>query len=121
MKKPWDILNEDPSGLKFRDNTRELWPEPSTIFRTLPFSRTRNGLAREPAADEVDGFEVVCPAVSDISKSGNAGPVFFKDLRAVVIYLHLPGASHSRALQPQVDPADARKEAAESQVSSSIR
>ena len=86
-----NILDDDESGSKLANDSRELSPQsrarssqPSTL------SSVREILARESTADEIDGLEVVGTNGPHVSKPGSVGPVLFKDFAAELILLNLP-------------------------------
>jgi hypothetical protein len=85
-----DILSHDPSGPNHANDSGELWPEPTVVFVSFPFTSATDWLAWESSADEVNGFEFTFSDAFDVSVSSGIGPVPFEDFVAVVIYLHLP-------------------------------
>jgi len=107
-KKTWHVFDEDESRLKDAQNTTELRPKPAVIFLSFPFSRKRNWLAGEPAADEVD--LPVCFRCwregSHVALSFDVWPVFFKYPLAVRINFNLPTALHSSPFKPKVEPTN---------------
>jgi hypothetical protein len=63
-------------------------------------------LAREPTTDNVNGFEVVLSALSDIPLPVNLWPMLGENPVCVVVNFHLPFADHSSPLKTKVKPTD---------------
>jgi hypothetical protein len=68
-----------------------------------------DGLARESAGENIDAWEVVTSAVSNVSEPLNVGPVLGEDSSAPLIDLYLPCDLHSRPLKPEVYSPDPRE------------
>jgi len=90
-------------------NSEIFRPEVTVIFRasSLPGKTVR--LARESSGNNVNWFEVVFSAFSDISESLNIWQASVQHALAVIIDLDLPHALHSCALKAQVDTANSGK------------
>ena len=94
----------------------EFGPQSTTLtIDARSLSGVADVLAREPPADEVNGFEVVFSDFSHIFVSLHMGPVFFKYLAAERVNLDLPRTLHSGAFEAKVESADSRKERAKRQ------
>jgi hypothetical protein len=89
-KQPWDVLDRHEPWTYSANNPRELGPEPTRI--PLPTAATSDAcrLAREPAAHNADGFELVGGNVPDIFEPNSIGPVFCEDRETGLVMLYLP-------------------------------
>jgi len=57
-QKPRDVLDENPTGSALSDDAMELVPEPTTLaVKARTAARNAEILARESAADEINGSE----------------------------------------------------------------
>jgi hypothetical protein len=72
----------------------------SLAIKTCPESGVGNVLAGETSADDIDGLEVVRPALADVSLSVDGWPVFRKHSVCILVDLHLPLALHACTLEP---------------------
>jgi hypothetical protein len=93
----------------------ELRPQSASFtIDSRSFSDVADVLARESAADEVNGFEVVVSNVSDIFVSPYVRPVLLKNLEAIWINLYLPRTFHPRTFKTKIEAADSREQRTES-------
>jgi hypothetical protein len=83
--------------------------------KSCPKSGVGNILTREPAADDIDGLQVVRPTLPDVSFSVDCWPMFCEHSVGVVVNFHLPFADHAGPLKTQIESTDARKQAPECQ------
>jgi hypothetical protein len=83
------------------------------VFFSFPLARLAERLAGIARRDEINGLKARSVDMPDVAIFGYAGPVFRQHLPAVVIDLDLPLANHPRALEAQVEAADAREQTAE--------
>lgn len=90
-----------------------LAPQVAVVGAAESLSRCAVGLAGETCGNEINGLEVVCSAVSNVSKPGNMGPVFFEYFCRIIVNLRLPLADHPRLLQAQIQAAYSGEQAAE--------
>lgn len=111
---PRYVLHEDVSGSKIANDAGELRPEPSVVLPRLPLPRRGDGLAREPAGDEVHRSELRAPETTDIPEPRHVRPMSSKNCLTVRVDLDLPSAPPSGPLKPEINPADAGEEAPES-------
>ena len=103
---PWHVFHDDVSGSYLIHQTGEVRPQPPRIGLSLPFTRERNRLTGEPAADNVNGFQGAARQISHISVSSCVGPMFVEDSDCVLIDLYLPAHIEPCALESEVDPTD---------------
>jgi hypothetical protein len=112
-KQAWNVLHDDEAGSNLANEAPVFAPETrSRTFEASSFASKGNVLAREPAADDINGNSIgsksCCGKISDIFVAGDIRPMFRQDLAAERIDLaeglRLEAA---RALQPKAEAADA--------------
>jgi hypothetical protein len=84
------ILSNDPSGLGVEHSKAHFRPEVAVICRALALSGETERLARESAAEEIDGFDLSPVNSSDVSVSLDVGPVLGEHSVAVGVDFNLP-------------------------------
>jgi hypothetical protein len=112
-KQAWNVLHDDVAGSNLANEAPVFAPETrSRTFEASSLASERDVLAREPAADDINGNSIgsksCCGKLSDIFVAGDIRPMFRQDLAAGRIDLaeglRLEAA---RALQPKAEAADA--------------
>jgi hypothetical protein len=105
------VLQHHDSGPELLNHANGFKEQPGSFaVKSCPESGVGNILARKPAADNVDGLQVVFPAFPNVSFPVDAGPVFCQDSVCIIINLHLPFACHASAFKTKVKAADASEE-----------
>ncbi len=108
------VLNECPRGSHLAHDPQELEPQSAALaVEASAFPGDREILAREPAGDEVDGFEVVGADGSDVAVAADVRPVVLQNSSCELVDLNLPPHFHPRPLEAEVDAADAGEERSE--------
>lgn len=81
--------------------------------------RTRSAVLRTrvSAGDTVNRLKVAVEDLLDFGPFPNFGPPPPENFKALLIFLHLPSAFHSRFLKAEVKPSDARKQTTEFHIS----
>jgi hypothetical protein len=107
-----DVLHDDVAGSKLANDPGELGPKTRAgSVDSGPSPGAAEVLTREAAADEVDRGEVASADLSHVLESPGVWEVLGEDGSTVGILLDLPGDSHPRSLEAELESADARKEA----------
>jgi hypothetical protein len=106
------VLTNHPSGPEFGYDAAHFRPEPTRIASAsaLPSGRPREGLAGEPAAEDVDGLEVVGACGADVVMSVYVRPVLREHRPCPWVNLDLPADGVAGALEAQIEAADAGEE-----------
>jgi hypothetical protein len=109
----FDVLGDDDTRLKFSDEPGHLWPHVDSD--TPPTRRTREWLAREPAADGVNGNSIgsksICGEVADVMVAGHLRPVLGEDAAWELFDLaERDGLEPAGALQTERKAADAAEQ-----------
>ena len=78
---------------------------------TLVLVVTADVLAGEPAAEEIDGLEIVGTNGSDILVTPHIGPVLRQHRTTEWVDFYLPLARHPGTLEPEIESADAGEQA----------
>jgi hypothetical protein len=84
----------------------ELGPEPSFVGLRSPLPGDGDGLAREPAADEVGSGQVIGVHLADVAPAGHVGPVLRQHPPAERVDLNLADAAPAGPFQAEVKAAD---------------
>lgn len=115
-KESCDVLHNDVAGSKFANDSGVLRPK-TRPGAGEPCTLPGEGeiLAGEPAADDIDGGEVVGADVAHVGVPFGVGEVVGEDGSAEGVELDLPCGSHPGPLEPEVEAADAREEGADTQ------
>jgi hypothetical protein len=94
------VFQHNDSRSEFANQANGL-EEQSRAFpvKSCPEPGVGNILTGESSTDNVDCFEVVTSALSDVAFSVDVRPMLFKDFRCVVVNFHLPFAGHSSPLE----------------------
>jgi hypothetical protein len=115
-KEPWDVLSDDVAGSKYANESGELGPEPAFVGLRESLAGEADGLAGEPAGEDVDSGGVGSDR-AHVVVAGDVGPVAGEDAAAPRVELALPGDAHAGAFEAQIDSADAGEEASDIHVS----
>lgn len=109
-----NVLNEDPTGSEFSDDSCVFVPEtaPPVESALLAPGSDAEVLAGEAAADEIDWLEVVLADAFDVEESWDTGPPFSEDFIAKGVDFYLKSSFEACPLQTEVDSAYAREKAA---------
>lgn len=110
---PSNVLKQRPSWPEVSDGCKQVRPEVAVIIRASSLPGGGEGLAGVAAGNEVDLVQLVEGERPHVAPARDMRPVPGEDGEAALIYFHLPGAGHARALQPQGYAADARAEVEE--------
>jgi hypothetical protein len=90
------VFQHNDSRSKFANQANGLEKQSRAFaVKSCPESGVGNILTGEPSTNNVDCFEVVTSALSDVAFSVDVRPMLFKDFRCVVIDFYLPFASHA--------------------------
>jgi hypothetical protein len=115
-KQPWDVFHEHEAGSKHANDSREFRPQARSLaVNTGSLPGKADVLTGESSRDDI-ASPVVSVAGwegSDIIVSPYARPMFLKDSAAERVDLDLPRAHHTGTLKAEIEPADAREQAAE--------
>ncbi len=106
------VLSDDPCRPESRYNAQHLRPEPTVIVRAASSSGVGSRLTRESAGDDVDPFEMVGSAVSNVGEPLRVREALGEDGLAVRISLDLPDGGKPGPGKPEIEPADASEQAA---------
>jgi len=110
-----DVFHEHESGSYFANQSAHLSPESTSLASdALSLSGIANVLAGEPAADQVNPFEVFALHIPHVPEAGHIGPVLHQHPLAVWFVLDLPLAHHPGPFQAEVQTTDASEHATES-------
>jgi hypothetical protein len=94
------VFQHNCSRSQFANHAKGLKEQSTSLsIQSCPRSGVGNILAGEASADNVDCFEAVTSALSDVAFSVDVRPMLFKDFRCVVVNFHLPFAGHSSPLE----------------------
>ena len=88
----------------------DLGPEPTVILLGELASRLADGLAGEPATDEVDTRNLLPVDLRHVAEVRHVGPVLREHAAAVRVHLGLPRHGHAGTLEAQVQAADAAEQ-----------
>ena len=107
-----NVLNDDPSRLPFVDHASELVPQArAASSKALARSCAGHVLAREAAADEVNGSESCGANGSDIFMALDLRPVLREHLATERVDLDLPAhGAEPGPFEAEFQAADAREE-----------
>jgi len=105
-KEPWDVLQQHKPGSKYANASEELGPEPSFVVLSSASSGDTDGLAGEPAANEVDTLHVLPLDLCHVTQVRYVGPMLRQDFAAERVDLRLPHGLHTGALQPELEATD---------------
>jgi hypothetical protein len=109
-----DVLHDDVAGSKLANDPGELGPKTRAgAIETSSSSGSAEVLAGEAAADEIDRVEVAGADVSHVFEALGVGELAGEDGAAVGVLLDLPRDAHPAALEPELEAADSREEAAD--------
>jgi hypothetical protein len=100
------VLNEHVPGAKNAKHSEKFRPEPSFIILPKTAAGVADRLAGKSSADEVNPAGGFIDG-SDVPKSMDSWPMFFKDSVAIGINFHLPFRfKTSGAFEAQIKPAN---------------
>ncbi len=88
-EEPGYILHDDVAGSYLREDTRELWPEPSRIGLSLPSTRKRNWLTGEASHDDICTLTICGRYVVHVTDAPYVRPMLRQHTLAELIVLHL--------------------------------
>ena len=120
-----NIFPKHPTGPQFGNNAAHLWPQVAFIRKAPPFSCGGEGLAREAAGEDGDGFKScflkkrLLRECGDVPELRHIRPMLFQNGIGVVRPLALTDGAEARRLRRQIKPADAGKQAHMGQLSHS--
>jgi hypothetical protein len=110
-EKRCDVLDEDVGRSNSGNNIPHPRPSPAFVVDTKSEAGWGEGLAGEPAGDDVDGrSNSASPPVdsgSDIVMPRHSRPVIGQHAPAERIKLYLTDSGHARALKAQLEPPHA--------------
>jgi hypothetical protein len=107
----WDILENEDGGPKSSNNPHCIMEETAPIScESSALARDRKILTWEPAADDIDGRELVRIDLGDITVDGCVREASAKDGLRGLVPLDAPGDLKSRALKAKVEAADSCKQ-----------
>lgn len=113
-KQSCDVLHEHVSGCQLANDAGKLPPQSTSLAtKTGAPPCLADVLAGESPGDEVNPGKLGCSHVSDIGVPLNPWPVPGEHAQAVGVALDLPAALHAGPLKAEVDPTNAREQAAE--------
>lgn len=81
----------------------------SDVFRDLRDDGVADVLAGESSAEDVNGWQVVGTAFSDVGESLGTRKVFLQDAATVGVNFNLPHSSNSCAFKSKIETPDARE------------
>ena len=114
-KQAWDVLHDDETGSCLANNAPVFAPQTrSRTFEASPLSSEGNVLAREPAADDIDGNSIgsksCCGELADVVIARDLWPVLCQDAATEWVYLaerySLEAAGALKAEAEAADPAE---------------
>jgi hypothetical protein len=109
-KQSCDVLHDDVARSKLANDSRVLAPESAALsVDSDTLSGVADVLTGEPAADNVNGTEIVRSTFPDVWKSDSSREVSFENSSTVVIKLDLPNRFDSNSLESKVKPPNASK------------
>lgn len=110
-KQPWDVLQDRVTRLNLANDSGEFRPKVPFVGFAAPRSGDAERLAREPAANNVDcdsiGAKPLGGEGSHVVVTGHVGPMLAEDGAAVGLDFAERDGSHSGALEPEAESADA--------------
>ena len=112
-----NIFPKHPTGPQFGNNAAHLRPQVAVIRNATPFSGGGEGLAREAAGEDGDGFKScflkkrLLRECGDVPEFGHIRPMLLQDGIGIVRPLALTDRFKARRLRRKVQPADAGKQA----------
>ena len=112
-----NIFPKHPTGPQFGNNAAHFRPQVAFIRKAPPLSCGGEGLARESAGEDGDGFKScflkkrLLRECGDVPELRHIRPMLLQDGIGIVRPLALTDRFKARRLRRQVQPADAGKEA----------
>ena len=112
-----NIFPKHPTGPQFGNNAAHLRPQVAFIRKAPPFSCGGEGLARESAGEDGNGFKScffkkrLLRECGDVAELRHIRPMFLQDGIGIVRPLALTDRFKARRLRRKVQPADAGKQA----------
>ena len=112
-----NIFPKHPTGPQLGNNAAHFRPQVAFIRKASPFSGGGEGLAREAAGENRDGFKScflkkrLLRESRDIPESRHLRPVLFQNGIGIVRPLALTDGAEASRLRRQIKPADAGKQA----------
>lgn len=116
-KEGWNVFHDDDARSNHANDPGVFAPQAGPLsVDTRPGTGDADILAGEPPADDINAppVGVGWGEGSNVIVPPHVGPVLRQHLLTERVDLHLPLAPHPRALEPQVEPTDAREQGAES-------
>ena len=120
-----NIFPKHPTGPQLGNNAAHLRPQVAFIRKAPPLSGGGEGLARESAGEDGDGFKScflkkrLLRECGDVPELRHIRPMLFQNGIGVVRPLALTDGAEARRLRRQIKPADAGKQAHMGQLSHS--
>ena len=112
-----NIFPKHPTGPQFGNNAAHFRPQVAFIRKAPPLSCGGEGLARESAGEDGDGFKScflkkrLLRECGDVPEFRHIRPMLFQDGIGIVRPLALTDRFKARRLRRQVQPADAGEQA----------
>jgi hypothetical protein len=91
---PWDFFHDDESRSNVQTQSPERRPKIALVVLSFSLSGDAPRLARNAAADKVNGSQFSFNGAVDVVMASDVGPVFRKHLQAERVALDLPGHAH---------------------------
>jgi hypothetical protein len=115
-KEAWNVLDDDPLRQRLPRDADELPEERrARVLEAPPFPRDREPLTRESPGEYVNAFEFGSLDLTDVPIVFHSWKVTFQYPGAESVVLNLPPRLKARALQREVEAADAGEERAVSE------
>ena len=110
-----DVLGHDPLRPQLFDEALHLRPQPGALsVEALPEPGERQVLAREAAAEDLDGLDENAAQLAHVGEAWNVRPACGEHGPAVRVRLAVPrDGPELRALEPEFQAADAGEERAD--------
>jgi hypothetical protein len=100
------VLQHNDAGSELSNHANGFKEQSASLsIKSCPKSGVGNVLTWKPAADDVNGFEIVRADLRDVSLSVDVRPVLLQHLRRVVVDFNLPLALHSCSFESKVKPS----------------
>lgn len=112
-QKPWDVLNDQPTGSEFVSETHELVEQPGSLSSqaSAPASQA-DVLAGESSTENIDIWSSVCfesltRDLSHVLVPGHIRPVALEHAACRLVDLDLPGDLEPSGLEAELETTDA--------------
>jgi hypothetical protein len=101
-----DVFQQDEARSNVANGSRDCRPHVPRIVESGSAAGDGEGLARVARGDDVDIFDLGIVDGVRVFVARRVGEVFSENAPAPRIDLDLPARDHSRALEPEIPPAD---------------